>query len=190
MSKIVDIQPVSQEEKTPESSSRLGFGQLGWHAVSTLSYLMSNQDRDMFGRKRNGLRRPSSWLVWNNNSYNSTSTKSTDLGKGPLIPGSKQINHANQSAAGSIHFPSNLRGLSSAADIHIYLIVLLVPTSGLSTADICMHILSSFLFNFTSHRQRDRRSVLHSKHQHPFVRLKGTKNPQLQNCIPCVPPDS
>lgn len=84
----------------------------------------------------------------------STSTKSTDLGKGPLIPGStgkanKSCQSVTQSAAGTYNLP----GLASVTNIHIhiYLIVLqqvLVPASGFSTSD-CIHVLSSsFFFNF------------------------------------------
>jgi hypothetical protein len=86
---------------------------------------------------------------------------------------------------------------SNLPDIHIYdlyqFIVLqqvLGPASGVSTADICMY--SSFFFQLfhTSQSQTKRPTFGPAfKHQHSSVPSKGTKNPQLQNCIPCVPPE-
>ena len=132
--------------------------------------------------------------------YNIQLAKSTDLGKGPLIPGaqrkSKQINHANQqAAAGSIREITN-HFQSSRANIHIHrqsqFIVLQQDQHQGSTADICMYtvFLHHFFFKPLSHftdKEADVRSSIQNINIPPCCRKVRT-DPQLQNCIPCVPP--
>jgi hypothetical protein len=91
----------------------------------------------------------------------------------------------------------NLPGLANAADIHIYLIVLhqvLVPASGFSTADTCMHVLFIIFFfkTFNTSQSQTKEPTFGPEFKIPilFRVAEMYKDPQLQNYIPCVPPNS